>query len=790
MGWIGLASSLAWPTRYNVGTTKTGVNRQMYTASLSQTQGRLGYSIIFRHPVRRSDATGRPGLRVRSGLGTRDEAEAGRLRDELNVLLGDAKYHDPSARSEATRRFDPRVVNIFFDKMIPEKTDFAKLRDAEIALPESDPAGYRRVLFLGTTGAGKTTLVRQLIGTDPNKERFPSTSTAKTTIHDTEIVLAQSDWRAVATFASRGEVREYLNECISNAVLAAARGADNADVLRRVLNHANQRFRFSYVLGNGPRVASQSSDFDDDDVDLDDDDVDLEDEEDLLSEVEHGTIDMTRTEELLAETIEVLHSLAYRHRDALHAELGVDGDEDRRVAEELFEEELDNLLRDDEDFHQTTDALMEEIEKRFELLPPGQVNKTRQGWPLTWSGRWPSDERAEFLSAISRFSSNYAPLFGQLLTPLVNGLRIAGPFSPAWNGSEVPKLVLIDGEGLGHTPKSTSAVSTAVSRRIEATDAVLLVDNATQPMQAASLAAMREVVATGNARKLIIAFTHFDEVKGDNLPTPSAKVHHVLASANNVLAAFGEKLGPDAERTLRQRVERARFFLEDIHKPLSETTASGKRTISQLRKLLDRIDSVIETPELVAARPVYDQMNLVLAIHSAADSFHEVWRPLLGLESKTGFLKEHWTRVKALSRRLGEGWDDEYDTLRPVADLFNELKERIYVFVQSPLRWEGPEPTDDQKRDIFDAFAGNLSPRLLELCTRRVWDERAEQWENAYYERGTGSTFERARIIGDEIYEPAAPVPDARPSPDRNQFLREIIAEVQQAADATNAVLK
>lgn len=759
------------------------MSRQRYTASLSQTQGRSGYSVIFRHPVRRSDATGKPGLRVRCGLGTRDEVEAARLRDDLNVLLGDAKYHDPSARLEAERRFDPRVVDIFFDKMVPEQTDFAALRDASIAMPDSAPDGYRRVLLLGTTGAGKTTLVRQLIGTDPNKERFPSTSTAKTTVHDTEIVLGEGNWRAVVTFASRDEVLEYLSECVSDAVLAAARGADDAEVLRRVLNHSNQRFRFSYVLGNGPTVASRSSDFDDEDVEP-------EDEEDPLSEVERGTIDVAETTEILAETIETLRNLANRHWDVVRAELEVGEDDDKRVAEELFEEELDNLLRDDEDFHQVLDALMEEIEKRFELLPPGEVKRTRQGWPLTWSGEWPFEKRAEFLSAISCFSSNYAPLFGRLLTPLVNGLRVAGPFSPAWNGSEVPRLVLLDGEGLGHTPKSSSAVSTAVSRRIEATDAVLLVDNATQPMQAAPLAAMREVVATGNARKLIFAFTHFDEVKGDNLPTPPAKVQHVLASAENVLAAIGEELGPYAERALQQRVEHARYFLEDVHKPLSEATASGRRTVSQLRKLLDCIDEVIERPEPALAGPVYDQMNLVLAIRSAADAFHEAWRPRLGLVSRPGFAKEHWTRVKALSRRLGTGWADEYDTLRPVADLRKELGERIYVFIQNPLRWEGPEPTEDQKQDTFDAFADNLGRRLLELCTRRVRDQHAVQWENAYYKRGTGSTFERARIIGNQIYEPAAPVPDATPTPDRNQFLHEIVAEVEQAARETNAVLE
>lgn len=733
--------------------------------------------------MRRDHATGRPGLRVRRSLGTRDETEAERLKDELNILIRDPSYHSAAARSDAERQFKAKVVDIFFDNIVPEQTNFLELRDAVIPLPNSETDEYRQVLLLGTTGAGKTTLVRQIIGTDPIKERFPSTSTAKTTIFDTEIVLAQDNWRAVVTFSSSDEVREHLSECITAAVLAAAKGADDSEVLRRLLNHVNQRFRFSYVLGNGPVVATGTSDFDDD-----------EEEStnglDFLFSEDSETINLEQTEKVLKRTTKRLSELAHCLSDKLRDELDVSDEDDERVAEELFEEELDNLLRDNEDFHQVADDLMDEIEKRFDLLPPGEVQKTRQGWPVAWSGEWPVEQRAQFLQVISRFSSNYAPFFGRLLTPLVNGMRVSGPFSPTWNGSEVPKLVLLDGEGLGHTPKSSSAVSTAVSRRVDTADVVLLVDSATQPMQAAPLAAMREVVATGNARKLVVAFTHFDEVKGDNLPNASAKAQHVLASAENVLAAFGEDIGPYAERALRQRLESARFFLADLHEPLGEESASGRRTISQLRKLLGAVDSVVERRQLAESRPVYDRMNLVIAIRSAADAFHEAWRPRLGLKFKSGFSKEHWTRVKALSRRLALMWADEYDTLRPVADLRKELVERMYVFIQSPLRWEGGEPVKDRRQDHFDALADNLGRRLLELCTRRVWIEREKKWRQAYDERGRGSTFVRARIIGDRIYEPAAPIPDVAPSPDRNEFIREVIGQVKAAAEETGAILE
>lgn len=754
-----------------------------YSASLSQSQGRSGYSVIFRHPARRDETTGKPGIRVRRGLGTRDKTEAEQLRDELNKLLADPKYYDPAAREEAERRFDHRVVGIFFDKMVPEELDSSVLRDEAIPLPpRGEPDGYRHVLFLGTTGAGKTTLVRQFIGTDPLEERFPSTSTSKTTIHDTEIILDDGPWRAVVTFVSYDEAREYLNECISKAVLDAATDADDATVLRSLLNHVDQRFRFNYILGNGPRTMQRIHDFDDEDDEPNE-------EVELSTTGEVGEIDLPFTDELLGRAVPKLRDLAHQLREQVRTELDASGDEDTRVVEQLFEEELDNLLRHDETSHEIADALMDEIEKRFELLPLGAVTKTRQGWPLVWKGEWPVEKRGEFLKSISRFSSNYAPLYGRLLTPIVSGVRVAGPFSPTW-ADEQPKFVLLDGEGLGHTPKSSSSVSTKVSRSIEAADAVLLVDNATQPMQAAPLAAMREIVATGNGRKLIMAFTHFDEVKGDNLPAASDKAHHVLASAENALAAFREELGLSAERILRKRIEGARFFLADLQESLPDKSPTGKRTVRQLRKLLEIIEQVIERPQPVEAHPVYDRMNLVLAIHRAARAFHEAWRPLLGLEEKPGFTKEHWARVKALCRRLAIMGEDEYKSLKPVADLRKELVGGIYRFIQNPLRWEGTEPSEEEKQDKYDTLADNLSQRLLNLSTRRVWQELIREWERAYYKSGRGSTFVRARIIGDDIYEPAAPVPDVTPSPDRNQFLREVVAEVEAAASEVGAKIQ
>lgn len=740
-----------------------------YTASLSRTQGRNTWAVIFRHPKRTDPTTGREGLRVRQSLKTENDQEAATLRDQMNMLLASPHLWDLGAREQALALFDPRVVDIFFYKLEGGETDFLALRDSVITLPCSQTSDYRRALFLGTTGAGKTTGLRQIMGTDPLKERFPSTSTAKTTVHETEVILQEGLYSAVVTFFPMEDVREHLKECLSAAVLAAYRNESDTDQMRRLLTHVNQRFRFNYVLGNGP--VKDTSDFDDDNDSNDDNEA-----SDLLK----------RTNEVLSLALASVKNIAERYGTSLRTELNATNEKDQRVIDELFEEELDNRTRDDEAFQQVVDAIMDEIEERFALLPDGKLQKTKVGWPLTWT--WKTEDRSAFISAISRFASNYAPLFGTLLTPLVNGIRVAGPFYPTWTVNK-PKLVLLDGEGLGHTPRSMSTISTTLSRRIDMVDAVILVDNATQPMLAAPVAAMKELVSSGNSAKLIFAFTHFDKVNGDNLPNPSARAQHVLASAENVLSAIGEDLGPFAERALRARLATSRVFLANLDQRLDLECKDDKRTASQLGKLLEMIDGIVERPKPIDSRPIYDRMNLVLAVERAAESFRNGWWPRLGLSVKQGPEKEHWTRIKALSRHIVVMGADHYDTLHPVADLKKELQQRLYVLLQNPVGWSGPEPTDDDKQSIFDAIAEDLSRRLLDLASRRVRSEHIGDWRNAYDESGPRSTFRRAKLIGERIYDLAAPVPDVTPSPDRNAFLQDVAAVTRESVELVGAIL-
>ncbi|WP_067547152.1 hypothetical protein [Nocardia crassostreae] len=617
-------------------------------------------------------------------------------------------------------------------------SEFAALRDEILPLPGADD-GYQRVLLLGTTGAGKTTVVRQLLGTHPRTERFPSTSTAKTTVADMELIVSeQPAYRAAITFAPRAVVETHVQENVVAAALAVFEGKSVDKIGRSLLDHVNQRFRFSYVLG---RIVDAAAD------DIDDDDDEHEDSE--PDPAEYGDVDAESTTHVLTGTVVAIRALVNRYATEVFSRAG-DADLQRFV-----ELNADADLREYTEFHDIVDRMLVEMEKRFDALEVGDLHCDADGWPISWA--WSSDDRRHLLTVVSRFSSNNAKLFGRLLTPLVNAVRVSGPFVPGWATAR-PKLVLIDGEGLGHTAKSAATLSTHVARRLDEVDAVLLVDNAEQPMQAAAVAALKSIAISGHAAKLHFLFTHFDQVKGDNLDTFSAREEHVRESVANVLALFrAEAQGGDqaleaAERVLRQRLDRAAYFVGGIDKQLSDKKA-GKRSIHQLNALME----LIAHPELAddtgEGRPVYRTVQLVDGITAATSDFQTMWKAVLSLDFEEGVSPAHWSQVKALTRRFAFAMDDHYEHLQPVADLREGLQHRIYGLLQQPARWVGGTPNPSEQQVLIDQIANAVATPLLELSTQLLTKDAREAWIRAYAISGSGSVTKRARIIDGEVFD-------------------------------------
>lgn len=110
--------------------------------------------------------------------------------------------------------------------------------------------------------------------------------------------------------------------------------------------------------------------------------------------------------------------------------------------------------------------------------------------------------------------------------------------------------------------------------------------------------------------------------------------------------------------------------------------------------------------------------------------------------------------------------------------------------LQRPVRWEGGEPSDDERQTIIDEISNAVTKKLMDLTRQRMKEDVRLGWQTAYAQRGPGSTFARARIIAAGVYDKGAPIPTVSASPDQNRFLRDVAALVSEVADEFDVVLE
>ena len=476
-----------------------------YTAAAKQNPGRQGWVVEFRHPLR-MDSNDKPGRKTRKGLGTADPERAQYLVKQLNELLANQALWSLGARGEAERLYEPEVIEIFYGEVEPRTPDARPLRDKLLPLPKRED-GYAKVVMLGVPGAGKTTLVRQLIGTHPKREAFPSTSLNRTTTFPAELVLKPGRFDAVVTFMSEHETRFEIEECVSSAIVDAVTG-DEALVARTFLEKSDMRFRLKYLLG---------------DLDEQDHEVDpyAEDESDE-SAVEGDAASQVDAEERQRNAAKVkayvgrICGIAANFRTAVEAQLGSLADllpADRTAALELIEEQADAS----EEFLDLVSDLLDELRSKFDCVRVGKFEKTTTGWPRAWLMSVPVDERKSLLVALRFFSGISDRSWGRLLTPLVNGMRAQGPFKPDWATTE-PRLILMDTEGLGHKANSTADLPEQTASLLHEADVILLVDSAKNGLtNYAAGKALESVANSGLTRKLAMIFTHMDMASASGL---------------------------------------------------------------------------------------------------------------------------------------------------------------------------------------------------------------------------------------------------------------------------------
>ncbi len=472
------------------------------------------------------------------------------------------------------------------------------------------------------------------------------------------------------------------------------------------------------------------------------------------------------------------------------------GEEDQAAAQDSLEKTLQTLP----DFAELVSDIMDKLRKRFDQLDEG-LSRLPGGWPASWV--FTSNDRDKFIYTIRRLSSNWAAAFGTLLTPLVDGIRIRGPFAPRFSNRE-HRLVLLDGEGLGHAKDSAAALTSRIASRFDQVDVILLVDTATMPMLETPTSVISIVAASGHYDKLAIAFTSFDLLKGqDNLPTFADKQDHVMGTVNQALDSLRKIVGDVVIRSISRNIDERCFMLSYIDRSITD---KNSRPAAELLRLLNhcekvgRADATSSTEPVkvypadgasVSPRPVYKLDPLRFAIESAAEKFHRRWDAVLDLGGARDVEPAHWNEVKALNRRVVEHRDNyEFKDLKPVADLVKYLATSITRYLSETLQWESRQLSEKEIEVTLGRIQREVFKGLEPLAKERLMNAAYDLWEKALDLSGLGSITKRAKYIR-KIYQENVPIPEPELTFDyrANALARELESLVRKAIEAVGGVL-
>ena len=714
-----------------------------YVATVRQNPGRRGLIVDFRHPLRPDPSNqGKPGRKVRKGLGTANRAVADGLVAELNKLLADPTLHSPAARARAEGSFDRRVVEIFYEGIEPRRQNYRALRDEHLPFPPREE-GYPRILFLGAPGAGKTTLLRQLIGSHPVRDRFPSTSVNRTTTCETEVIVGPPEFSAVVTFMSEDEADFEVRQSISGAILRAVDAASDGEVAKTFLERSDMRFRLKYVLGDWPE-------------DNIEDDPYETDEEVTSDESDAASVAVSSAE---AETlaIKLRAYVATIRETATNSQEEVEklqGPIERLSADERGTalDWIQELAEESDAYSNLVTDILDDLRDKFEKIPAGRLLKTTTGWPRLWLMKAQAVERAEFLAAVRFYSGIDRRQWGKLLTPLVNGIRVAGPFVPLWEqAGKAPRLVIIDTEGLGHKANTTPDLPDHIISLFADSDAILLVHKGDVAFTFEGGKVLEAIGGAGQTAKTIMVFSRMDGVRGDNIKGWQAKRDYAFSGVRNVIEnQIAKSLTPDVARFMQTHLDQHAFYLGSLQE------ADPRAARSELSALLRELSSIVPPPAPARAFPGYSYDLLVLALQSGVEGFRIPWRAYLGLQRHSDLQPLPWQSVKAVSRRYAEGFDDGYP-IRPASNLLNAMTLAIGRFLENPVGWDG-SPTSDERRLILDRIKEAVSIRLTHFSAQQVRERPQPEWQQAYAFRGKGTTFDRKMKI-EALYERWVPIP-------------------------------
>jgi phytoene dehydrogenase-like protein len=174
-------------------------------------------------------------------------------------------------------------------------------------------------------------------------------------------------------------------------------------------------------------------------------------------------------------------------------------------------------------------------------------------------------------------------------------------------------------------------------------------------------------------------------------------------------------------------------------------------------------------------------------LQEATKQFRDNWKYLLGVPYKTS-QTAHWSRIKALTRRLSYFNQDHYNyILMPVADLLREITSQLNIYLSMPSSYFPETALEDIKQEVIEAIKSSIYEKMHEFVRDAIWkdEKQMSNWYTAYNFNGGGSTFDRSSKI-DNIYQIGAPELNSYTPgmhPDQKKFVNRVVSIIKEAIE-------
>ena len=443
--------------------------------------------------------------------------------------------------------------------------------------------------------------------------------------------------------------------------------------------------------------------------------------------------------------------------------------EDESVIEEYWLESIDQDQLD-----ALTEDILGEIERRL-CTATGQPS-----WPVIHRIGDTAD-RAEFFKRLRPFYHNHRSLFGALVTPLVQGIRVRGRFfPPKWVDLPSAGWVLLDGQGVGHEQGTATKINQTLppelTKKFSEADLICLVDKSMPAMIGDAPIILQDLITRGFLERLVMVFTHFEAVDAPDLG-PAERITKVLEGVSNAIQSMDGL--PKGQKVLLERTAELRAcFLAQ----LNAREITKKSTQAQLRRLCGFIAECGDELPMEPARPAYNEYQIADVVRREIEAYRADWSAsALGLYN--------YKIMEALTNWIGHAYSDGYpkQNLFPGQDLSRRLVTAISIEMENPREWVPgkPDAPEEQSR-ILNAVRNKVGEGIDALCRRAiVHDPRVISWLPAYQHiGGTGTKRRRARAVA-RILEDHAQLPDEGVGEFTKEFWRTVESAIDEACAST-----